>query len=126
MNGWIKIHREIADHWLWLGESFTKGQAWIDILLNVNYDKNKKIINGILLECERGQSIKSLDTWAKRWNWTKSKTRRFLKLLENDKMIELKSEQVTTRLTVCNYDQYQIMRNTDETETKHRRNQIKK
>ena len=37
-------------------------------------------------------------------------------------MIVLKSETQTTRLTVCNYDTYQDMRNTNETQMKHKRN----
>jgi hypothetical protein len=64
----------------------------------------------------------SLDTLAKRWNCDKSKVRRFLKLLESDSMIELKSEHITTRLTICKYDTYQGERNADETQVKHKRN----
>jgi hypothetical protein len=37
-------------------------------------------------------------------------------------MIELKSEHITTRLTICKYDTYQGERNADETQVKHKRN----
>jgi hypothetical protein len=64
----------------------------------------------------------SLDTWAKRWNWDKSKVRRFLTLLQSDGMIVLVSDNITTHLTVCNYASYQDERNASETPMKRKRN----
>lgn len=122
-NGWIKVHRQIQTHWLYTEKrEFSPFEAWVDILLNVNHADAKVLIQGTLYEVKRGESINSLDTWAKRWNWGKSKVRRFLKTLENDKMIVLKNETKTTRLTVCNYDSYQDERNANETQTKRSRN----
>lgn len=121
--GWIKVHRQIQSHWLYTDKrEFSYFEAWIDILLTVNHADAKTMIQGTLYEVKRGQSINSLDTWAKRWKWSKSKVRRFLKTLENDSMIETKSETITTRLTVCNYDSYQDERNADETRMKRKRN----
>jgi hypothetical protein len=123
MSGWIKIHRSITDHWLYSEKRvFSKLEAWYDLLLNVNYIDSKTMIKGKLYEVKRGQSIMSLESWGKRWNWDKSKVRRFLNLLQNDSMIELVSDNITTQLTICNYDSYQAERNADETQVKHKRN----
>ena len=62
--------------------------------------------------------MNSLDTWAKKWGWHKSKVRRFFNLLEQDAMIVTKSETQTTRITVCNYGIYNDPWNADETQTK--------
>ena len=77
-----------------------------------------------MLNVERGESVNSLDTWARKFgkNWTKSKVRRFFDLLEKDSMIVTKSETVTTRLSVCKYDSYQGKRNADETQVERKRN----
>jgi hypothetical protein len=88
----------------------------------VNHTEQKVNIKGTVLTCKRGETLCSLDTLARRWNCDKSKVRRFLKLLESDLMIELKSEHITTRLTICKYDTYQGERNEDETQVKHKRN----
>lgn len=123
MSGWIKIHRSITNHWLYTEKRvFSKFEAWNDILLTVNYIDAKTIIKGSIYEVKRGQSILSLDSWSKRWNWDKSKVRRFLNTLQLDNMIVIKSDTVTTQLTVCNYDSYQGERNADETQTKRKRN----
>jgi len=123
MSGWIKIHRSITNHWLYTEKRvFSKFEAWNDILLTVNFTDAKTIIKGNLYEVKRGQSILSLDSWSKRWNWDKSKVRRFLNALQLDDMVVIKSDSVTTQLTVCNYDSYQGERNADETQMKRKRN----
>lgn len=123
MSGWIKIHRSITNHWLYTEKRvFSKFEAWNDILLTVNYIDAKTIIKGTLYEVKRGQSILSLESWAKRWNWDKSKVRRFLNSLQVDDMLVIKSDTITTRLTVCNYESYQGERNADETQMKRKRN----
>jgi len=82
MSGWIKIHRSILNHWLYTEKrKFSKFEAWQDLLLNVNFSDAKTIIKGKLYDVKRGQSILSLDSWSKRWNWDKSSVRRFFNLL---------------------------------------------
>ncbi len=122
-KGWISINRKIQSHWLWEEKrEFSKLEAWLDILLTVNHSEQKVMIKNTLFTVKRGDSIKSLETWGSRWNWNKSKVRRFLKLLESDSMIVTKNESKTTRLTVCKYDSYQDTRNVDETIMKQKRN----
>lgn len=122
-TGFILIHRKLKKHWIW--EDATKLKWWLDILLSANYIDNKVLIKGVLVECKRGQSVKSLETWAKEWRTSKATVKRFLDLLENDKNIETENLQITTRITVCNYDSYNDVRYGDDTEnetqTKRRR-----
>lgn len=120
MKSWIKIDREITSHWIF--DDPWKFRNWIDLLTLVNHTEQKINIKGVILTCKRGETLCSLDSFAKRWNCDKSKVRRFFKLLESDSMIELKSEHITTRLTICKYDTYQSARNGDETQVKRKRN----
>jgi hypothetical protein len=104
MTGWIKIYRSIKDHWIWRSG---KLQWWIDILLTVNHADSKVLIGGELLICKRGQSIRSLGSWAREWNVSKKTVRTFFKLLQEDEMIRYESIKFSTRITVCKYDSYQ-------------------
>jgi hypothetical protein len=122
-KGWISLHRQFSDHWMWSEKRvFSKAEAWIDILLTVNHNEQKVVIKNVIYNVNRGESIVSLDNWAKRWNWNKSKVRRFFDVLQGELMIVTKNETQTTRLTVCNYDSYQTIGNADETQTKRKRN----
>ena len=116
MEGWIKIHRKIKDHWLWSSDHRLKW--WLDILLTVNYSDTKVLIKGNLIECKRGQSVRSLETWAKDWNVTKKTVKEFFELLQKDSMLVYESIKISTRITVCNYDSYQDVVNTTETISK--------
>ena len=122
MIGWIKVHRELQNHWVFENPEHLK--AWLTIIMEVNHTDHKVAIGGKLFECKRGESLKSLDTWARLFgkSWNKSKVRRFFKLLETDSMLVTKNESKTTRLTVCNYCKYQSERNADETQVKRTRN----
>jgi len=128
-DGWISIHRSIQDHWIYPNREFTKLEAWIDMLLEVNHREKKVLIGSTVIKVKRGESIKSLDTWGKRWKWNKSKVRRFFELLKKDEMIVSINEKITTRIIVCNYNKLQPQvkrkRNTSETQTTPNNNEKK-
>ena len=122
-SGWILLYRKMQEHWLYpKNRTFTKFEAWIDLIFCANYKEKKVNIGNQLIEVNRGETIKSLDTWAKRWKWNKSKVRRVLKLFEKSNMIETKSERMTTRITICNYESYQGNRHAADTQVKRKRN----
>lgn len=114
VEGWLKLSRKINTHWIW--KDPVKLKWWIDILLTVNYENNKTSIGYKVFECKRGQSLLSLQSWAKKWGVSKSVVNNFFNMLENDGMIVIENETVTTRLTVCNYDTYQQSENTINTD----------
>lgn len=116
-TGFVYIHRKILDHWVFDNKhEYSKFEAWLDILLNVNQKKSAPIIiAGERFVAERGQSLFSLETWGNRWKWDKSKVRRFFEKLVSDGMVVINNEKKTTRLTVCNYDTYQAKRHGSDT-----------
>jgi hypothetical protein len=115
--GWITLNREISKHWVYKDAEYFK--AWIAIIIEVNHSDEKVLIGRTLFNCNRGESLHSLENWGKLFgNWSKTKTKRFLDLLKNDSMIELKNERLSTRLSVCNYNKYQDVRNASETQVK--------
>jgi DNA-binding transcriptional regulator YhcF (GntR family) len=125
--GYIMLFRSLQNHWIW--HDATKLKWWIDILLLVNWQDKKLNEKYKLVDCKRGQTIMSLENMAKRWGVDKSTVRRFLKMLQDDAMIETENLQFTTRITVCNYDSYnnprhtkQLQSNRDATTTQPRRN----
>ena len=114
MTGWIKIHRDCLDHWLYNEyRPLTKREAWENILLWANYDDRKVLIKGQLIDCKRGQLLYSIETYAEKFVWTASQVRTFFDLLKKDKMIRCEGLKYTTRLTVCNYDNYQEIPRTE-------------
>jgi len=123
--GYIALYRKIQDNFLWEEKRvFSKAEAWIDILMEARWKEEPKeiVIKNKRLVCNYGQCLYSLETWARRWNWNKTKVRRVLELFQKCSMIVLESVTVSVRITVCNYGQYNPKRNTNETEVKRKRN----
>jgi len=116
VEGFITLSRGIREHWIYQKPEYYR--AWSDMLFCVNFKDNKVMIDGEILECKRGQSVMSLDSWAKEFGkgWTKQRVRTFFKLLSSDSMIVSEGLRKTTRLTICNYNTYQLGQHTDDTE----------
>lgn len=117
MTGWISLHRSIQEHWLFKEKrKFSRFEAWVDLLLLVNHKSKKTMIDGELITVKRGQRITSLRKLGERWNWSRTKVEKFLKVLEKEKMLVVKKDSKKTVLTVVKYDDYQ----NEELEKRHR------
>lgn len=116
-KGWISLHRQIWDNWVWKDKPFSKGQAWIDLLLMANHEDKKVMFGNQLITIKRGSFVTSIRNLCDRWGWSNTKVRTFLSLLEQDGMIIVKSDAKKTTLTIVNYSIYQDS-NTSKNDTK--------
>ena len=107
MEGWIKLHRKLVDNRLWLSEPFTRGQAWVDMLLLANHQDSFFRIRGVRVDIKRGQLGHSIPKLAERWKWSKGKVKRFLDELETDSQIDPQKNNVTSVITIVNYNAMQ-------------------
>lgn len=114
------MHRSILDHWTNQEKrKFSKFEAWIDILLMVNHEDKKVVLGNEVVLVKRGQRITSVRQLCERWDWSNSKVNSFLKLLENDGMVTVKSDTKKTVLTVDKYDFYQCSKEEETTQKRH-------
>lgn len=105
--GYILLHRAILDNPMWLSETFDRARAWIDLLLLANYKDGYFRVRGVRVNIKRGQVGYSTKSLADRWRWSRGKVNRHLNELEKDKQIVLQKNNVTTLITIVNYDSYQ-------------------
>ena len=108
MEGWIKIYRQIRNHWIWKDkEPFDKRSAWIDLLLSVNHKSKKIPFENDFIEIERGQTLTSIKQLAERWSWSRHKVSDYLNQLEQDTMIVQVRDTRKTLVSIVNYSKYQ-------------------
>lgn len=105
MSGWICLHRGIQSHWIYADAN--KLKAWLDLLLTANIEDKKFMIKSQMITCKRGQLAVSQKTLEQRWKWSRNQVRHFLELLENDGMITIESNHLTSIITICNYREFQ-------------------
>ncbi len=93
MEGWIKLHRKILDHPFFKERRvFSKFEAWIDLLLMANHKAHQFLLGSTMIEARRGELITSELKLMERWQWSKAKVRRFIKRLEDERMVIKKAD----------------------------------
>lgn len=106
-EGYIKLFRQLQENPAWLSEPFTRGQAWIDLLLLANHAYGYFYLRGNKIELQRGQLARSEAGLACRWHWSRGKLRAYLKQLEIEQQIEQQKSSLINKITIRNYDLYQ-------------------
>lgn len=108
MEGWISLYRKIQEHWLWTKRrKFSQFEAWISLLFKANFKDTKIMIGDNLVEVKRGSFITSEVKLAEEWKWDRSTVRKFLKTLEEQKMIQKISTTKYTSISIENWELYQ-------------------
>lgn len=105
MAGWIKIYRELADHWL--AQHPEKLGWWVLLLLKVSHEDKKVLVGNQLIELKRGQIVASLNFLSELWQTSKRTAERFVDLLEKEQMLSRCVSRKVSIITICNYESYQ-------------------
>lgn len=106
-KGWIKLYRKISENKLWICEPFTRGQAWVDLLLLANHEYGFFYCREHKVEVKRGFVGWSELKLAERWKWSRTKVRKFLKDLEKEQQIIQHKSQSYSTIEIINYEIYQ-------------------
>ena len=122
-SGWVILSRKIQDNWIWENPDMLK--AWLDLIFLMNFKDRKLIIDGQLKVIKRGQYFTSIRNLASRWEWSKDRVERFLKLLESDEMITRSRTPSGTLLTLIKYEDFQGQPDTDKDTDKDKKNKRK-
>ena len=119
MSGWISLHRKILENPI-LNRSrvYSNFEAWIWLLLKANHKDNKFMLGSELIKVKKGSMITSQKKLCRQFRWGSTKLRNFLKVLQKDKMILLKTNTQATHISICNYESYQDSQISNKTQTK--------
>ena len=114
-EGWIKLHRKLQHSEIWNSEKFTKGQAWIDMLMMANHKDGMFFLRGNEVHVKKGQIARAERTFCKKWKWSRGKVRRFFLWLETRQQIIQQKSRLISIVTILKYNQYQENKTTDST-----------
>lgn len=108
---YVKIGRTLKEHQLWLEKPFSRGQAWVDLIMLANYKDGHIRRRGIKVAILRGEVGYSLREIADRWGWSLGKVQRYIDELKNDTQIDTRNDTknlaVTSVIRLINYDRFQ-------------------
>ena len=108
MEGWISIYRKIQEHWLWTKKRrFSEFEAWMSLLFKANHKATQVMIYKTVVNLKAGSFITSELKLAEQWGWSRETVRKFLKLLEKEKMLLVEHTTKYTIVSIENWDLYQ-------------------
>jgi hypothetical protein len=108
IDGMLLLDRALLRHKVWTMERpYSRGQAWVDLLLKANDQPTATTIRGHVVDLERGQCAWSKKGLALEWGWSQVKVSGFLAWLEGNGMVKIESSEVTTIITITHYCEYQ-------------------
>lgn len=105
MSGWIKLQRDIMDHWIAQDNEYLA--VWIRMLAEANFETQTKMFNGQVITVGRGQFIFGLDSYAEKTKVSVMRLRRLVDLLEKHQMINRVKSSKYSLISIVNYDKYQ-------------------
>lgn len=115
MSGFICLHRGWRDCDVFGDEPMTEREAWVWLLEKAVWKACvRRNAKGERVQLDRGQFHTSLRTLGDQWGWGKNKVARYLERLEEHGMIGTVAGQSGCIITVCNYDKYQVVRDSQE------------
>ena len=112
-RGTLRISRELVDHPALEDGPFDKRSAWLWLLSAAAWGDYRKTVNGVALVLRRGDLAVSEQYLAQRWQWDRSRVRRFLDKLSAEQMIERRTvfgdsrNSAITVVRISNFDHWQ-------------------
>lgn len=127
MNGWIKLHRAILNHPIWLEATPEQKVIMITMLLMANFEEREWEWGGKTYSLQPGQFVTSIPSLIHRCGrgMTEAKLRTTLKKLEMHGFLTDKSTNKNRIITIVNWEFYQgnealvAGKNTDKHRIKH-------
>ena len=110
-DGFLRLSRRFFSNEMWkVAREFSECEAWLDLIQSARFDATdeaySELIGGREISYSRGQYPASISFLMKRWKWSEKKVRYFLSKLKKKGMITTCNQQGMTVITLCNYDDY--------------------
>ncbi len=107
-EGYVMLPRSVLeDSLIGLSKPYSRNDAWLWLVCNAAWQPHTRKIRGREVNIERGELACSLRHLATIWGWSTSATRHYLELLKKAHSLRTVYDTVCTRITVCNYEDYQ-------------------
>lgn len=104
-EGWFKVHRGWMENPVFKDDS--ERLCWLWLIEKAAWQPTHHNIHGARCDVPRGSLFITQRCIATRFRWSTNKVGRLLSRLENENMIEYKTEAGKGQITICNYEKYQ-------------------
>ncbi|MEE3723956.1 hypothetical protein V2H21_01060 [Riemerella anatipestifer] len=118
-KGFIRLSRGYFEDFLWNeARVYSRAEAWLDLIQMARFEASTEIINGKVIELQRGEIPVSRRFLELRWNWGSTKVSNFLNTLTKSGRINQQQPKGQTVIKLVKYDVYNNTQTTDEPQNK--------
>lgn len=118
MTGWVRVSRAIFEHELFAHEPMSEREAWLWLVAKAAWRDTTHRVGSQVCAVPRGSLFVTLRELQAAWKWgSDGRVRRFLEMLENQRMIQRENGAGKTHVTICNYGKYQDATQPDDART---------
>jgi len=115
MSRWVRVQTSIFEHEVFAADPFSEREAWIWLISKAAWKDTKHRIGQTVVDVPTGSMFLTLREMQRAWKWKSDKrVRTFLTMLENERMIETKTDAGKTQISICNYSRYQEVGRTED------------
>lgn len=83
-HGWVNIPRKVIEYFNATSDApYGTLEAMLTIIIHVNYSETSYQVKSKKVNCNRGESVRSITDWAKIFHWSRYKTGRYFKWLQS-------------------------------------------
>lgn len=108
MSGGVIIARSLWEHPAFQNEPFSEREAWVWMICEAQWKPRNRRVGKVIVHVDRGQFAHSTRFLSEAWKWSHAKARRFLNRLEKLNLIKREIGTGVSRVTICNYNEYQL------------------
>lgn len=103
------VARSIWGHDAFADEPFSQREAWIWLIGAAAWRDTKVRINGAPVAIKRGEFCFAVRFLAEKWRWSKSRTDRFINMLEKQAIIRDNSRDKSKIYSINKYNHFQVV-----------------
>ena len=108
MSRWVRLQTSVFSHEIFPRETFSQREAWIWLIANAAWKDTTHRVGNTVVDVPAGSLLTTLRNLRAEWGWgSDHRVRNFLGVLESQSMVAVDTGAGKTRITVCNYGEYQ-------------------
>ena len=120
-KGWISVHRKVLKNPIVKPRGvYSRFEAWMYLLFRATYTNQKVVLGNDIYHLKEGEIITSQEKLRLLFKWGNTKLRNYLKLLEKDGSIQVKTNKKLTMITIVNFAELQNLQTTNKSLTNHK------
>ena len=107
MSGYKRLHASLWESTDFADEPFSEREAFMWLVAKAAWKAHQRRVGRHVVEVKRGEFVGTTRGLARTWQWSEARVRRYFDRLSERRTLRRTADAHATRITICNYDEFQ-------------------